>query len=111
MRLAFLPLALVSSLVLTQNPFLQDTPGLDKIDGTIGDSTCGLSHTVAPGLGAAGCTRYCVVRGAHYILISGQRVYQLTGDPKLLDQFAGVPRTLIGHRDGDTFHVMAVASE
>jgi len=94
---------------LSQNPFLQDAPGTERIDGVIGDSACGLSHKIAGGLGAAGCTRYCVTRGAHYILISGQRVYQLTGDPKLLDEFAGVPRTMIGHSEGNTFHLMAIA--
>jgi hypothetical protein len=110
MRFIF-ALVLLSSLALSQNPFRQNEPGLERVEGVIGDSACGSRHTLAPGLGAAECTRYCVVRGAHYILISGERVYQLTGDPKLLDEFAGVPRTMIGHRDGDTFHLTAIASE
>lgn len=109
MRLVLL--ALISALTVSQNRFQQDAPGTERIEGIIGDNVCGLSHTVAPGLGAAGCTRYCVVRGAHYILISGQKIYQITGDAKLLDEFAGVPRTMIGRRDGDTFHLTAIASE
>ena len=84
---------------------------MERIEGVIADSACGATHTVAAGLGAAGCTRYCVVRGARYVLVSGQRVYQLTGDPKLLDEFAGVPRTMIGRREGDTFHLTAIAAE
>ena len=110
MRLIF-SLVLLSTLGLSQNPFRQEAPGQERIEGIIGDSACGLTHTVASGLGAAGCTRYCIVRGAHYILISGERIYQLTGDPKLLDEFAGVPRIMVGRRDGDTFHLTAIASE
>jgi len=108
LMLAFI---ILSTLGVPQNPLRQEAPGLDRIDGVIGDSSCGLSHTVAPGLGAAGCTRYCVVRGAHYILVSGEKIYRLTGDAKLLDEYAGVPRTMIGRRDGDTFHLTAIASE
>lgn len=110
MRFVF-ALVLFSTLAMSQNPLLQNSPDMERIDGIIGDSACGLSHTVAGGLGAAGCTRYCVVRGARYVLISGQRIYQLTGDPKIMDEFAGVPRTMIGHREGDTFHLTAIASE
>lgn len=108
MRFAF-SLVLFSTLAMPQTTFLQNSPDMERIDGIIGDSACGISHTVAGGLGAAGCTRYCVVRGAHYVLISGQHIYQLTGDSKVMDEFAGVPRTMIGRREGDTFHLTAIA--
>lgn len=111
MRVILALLVFLSTLGLSQNPLRQEQPGQDRIDGVIGDGTCGLSHTVAPGLGAAGCTRYCVMHGGHYILISGEKIYKLTGDPKLIDEYAGVPRTMIGRRDGDTFHLTAIASE
>ena len=83
----------------------------EKIKGTIGDSKCGRYHTVVPGDGPAGCTHYCVARGAHFILVTPDQIYQLRGDSKLLSDYAGVPRTIVGTRHGDVIDVTAIESE
>ena len=71
------------------SPGQNSTPDLPGVVGYISDARCGKVHTVEPGMGAAGCARYCVDHGSHYILVSNDKIYQLSGDKKLLENFAG----------------------
>ena len=60
------------------------------IVGVISDSKCGRVHTVDPGMGPTGCSRDCVDnKGAHYVLVTKDKVIPLSGDRKILENYAG----------------------
>ncbi len=81
----------------------------NEIVGYISDSKCGKTHTVQPGSGPAGCTRYCVAnQGAHYILVVGDKIYALSGDPKELDNYAGETVKVRGAVGGGSIKVQSI---
>lgn len=81
----------------------------DGIVGYISDSTCGKIHTVQPGSGAAGCTRYCVLtRHGSYILVVGDKIYTLSGDTKELDNYAGETVRVRGTIGGNAIKVQSI---
>lgn len=83
----------------------------NEIVGSIGDSVCGRVHTVQPGTGAAGCTRYCVLtRHANYILVVGDKIYTMSGDAKELDNFAGETVRVRGTIGGNSIKVQSIAA-
>ena len=56
--------------------------------GIIGDAKCGRAHTVEPGMGPAGCARYCVDnKGSSYILVMKDRVVPLSGNRQILENY------------------------
>lgn len=58
--------------------------------GIISDAKCGRAHTVAAGMGPAGCARYCVDnKGSSYILVTKDRVVPLSGNKQILENYAG----------------------
>jgi hypothetical protein len=96
-----------------ENQRIEQAQGSDQtpgVLGVIGDSKCGRSHTVAPGLMGAGCTRYCInTFGANYILITKDKIYTLTGDKKLLDNYAGVSVRVVGNVGGNSIAVRSIS--
>jgi hypothetical protein len=69
--------------------------------GSIGDSMCGLKHTM-PG-GAKACTVACIKEGSSYILADSEhsRVYKLSNQA-LASRFAGQNVVIRGRLRGDT---------
>ncbi len=88
-----------------QNSNAADLPG---VVGYISDARCGRVHTVEPGMGAAGCARYCVDHGSHYVLVSNDKIYQLSGDKKLLENFAGESVRVQGAVGGSSITVKEI---
>lgn len=86
----------------------QNTPDLPGVFGYISDARCGRIHTVQPGMGPAGCARYCVDHGSHYILVSNDKIYQLSGDKKLLENFAGISVRVQGAVGGSSISVKEI---
>jgi len=80
-----------------------------SVVGIIGDSKCGRMHWDRPGLGPAGCARWCVEHGASYILISNTTIYKLSGNMKLIDNFAGEPVQIKGSVGGGSINVQSIA--
>ena len=79
--------------------------------GMITDSRCGARHRMNSGKTSAECVRSCVRHGAHYVLVDGEKVYGLQGDPAELEKLAGERVNIVGMLEGDTIKVKAVAIE
>jgi hypothetical protein len=75
--------------------------------GIITDARCGPRHADSE-QSASGCARMCVRSGSTYVLVDGDRNYELAGNPTLFDRFAGERVSLIGVLDGDTLRVSSV---
>jgi hypothetical protein len=63
--------------------------------GMITDSRCGARHTDS-GKSASECTRICVRDGSRYVMVDGDKRYELNGKPEQLAQLAGQRVTLTG---------------
>jgi hypothetical protein len=79
--------------------------------GMITDSRCGARHRMNSGKTSAECVRSCVRHGAHYVLVDGEKVYALEGDPAELEKLAGERANIVGMLEGDTIKVKAVVTE
>ncbi len=76
--------------------------------GMITDSRCGARHRMNSGKSSAECVRSCVRHGAHYVLVDGEKVHALEGDPVQLEKLAGERVNVVGMLEGDTIKVKAV---
>jgi len=77
--------------------------------GMITDSRCGARHSRNSGKTSAECVRACLRKGSHFVLVDGEDVHALEGDPVQLDQAAGVRVEVVGLLRGDTIKVKSVA--
>lgn len=75
--------------------------------GVITDAHCGAKHKLrdeAP----ADCTRICVRDGSRYVLVDGDKIYELRGDIVQLNRSAGERVTLTGSLRGNTIDITAM---
>jgi hypothetical protein len=78
-----------------------DEPQVDPLvpghtfSGVITDSRCGSRHTDSR-RSASECARMCVRNGSRYVLVDGERRYELTGAQARFDQLSGEPASLTG---------------
>jgi hypothetical protein len=77
--------------------------------GMITDSRCGARHSRNSGKTSAECVRSCLRKGSHFVLVDGEDVHALEGDPVQLDQAASVRVEVVGLLRGDTIKVKSVA--
>jgi hypothetical protein len=77
--------------------------------GMITDSRCGARHSRTSGKTSAECVRACLRKGSHFVLVDGEDVHALEGDPVQLDQAASVRVEVVGLLRGDTIKVKSVA--
>ena len=61
---------------------------VQSFSGIVTDSHCGAKHTDTE-KSAAECTRTCVRDGSKYLLVNGDKNYEITGDPAQISQLAG----------------------
>jgi hypothetical protein len=78
--------------------------------GMITDSRCGARHSMNSGKTSAECARSCVRNGSRYLLVDGEVIHALEGDPAQLDKLAGERVEVVGLLEGDTIKVKAVAA-
>jgi len=78
-------------------------------NGMITDSRCGARHSRNSGKTSAECARSCVRKGSRYVLVDGEEVHGLEGDPTQLVKLAGVRVEVVGLLEGDTIKVKSVA--
>lgn len=74
--------------------------------GVVSDSHCGAKHSTASDE-AASCVGKCVAGGSKYVLVSGDKVYQLDAQDKFAE-FAGKSVKVTGKLAGDTINVSSV---
>ncbi|HZQ21759.1 MAG TPA: hypothetical protein VFA89_03080 [Terriglobales bacterium] len=89
----------------------QRSHSAQHFSGVISDSICGAKHDRRNNQSAAGCTRFCLARGAHYALVSGDTVYSVHGYEGTLDHYAGQRLTLTGTLEGNTITLSSVPGE
>lgn len=75
--------------------------------GTISDSMCKRKHMM-PGKSDAQCIEECVKGGAHYVLLVGDKVYNLSAKKGQISPFAGKNVQIDGELKGDTITVAAI---
>jgi hypothetical protein len=79
--------------------------------GVISDDHCAARHDMNSGKNPSECTQACVRRGAHYLLVNGDRSYRLEGNPDQLATFSGIRVTLTGSLSGNRINVSSIAGE
>ena len=80
------------------------------VTGVITDDMCGAKHTMMPGKPDAECVRECVKSGAKFAVLSGQKLYILSGKSSELNALAGKKATISGDLNGNTITVSSVAA-
>jgi len=75
--------------------------------GKISDSMCGASHGGNP---APQCTAACIKKGAKYVVVVGDKVYNVANqDAAGLAKYAGEDVKVTGTMDGDTITVAKIS--
>ncbi len=80
---------------------------LSTVSGMVTDSYCGARHSRNSNRSSTECVRYCMHRGASYILVSSGGSYTLRGNKTMFNKFAGQRAKVTGDVDG---HVIGVRS-
>ena len=78
------------------------------VSGVITDARCGARHTDS-GLSASECARTCVRNGSRYLIVNGDKHYELEGDAQQINQLAGQRVSVTGVLDGGTIKVSTVS--
>jgi len=94
---------------MTTSPATQEVTGKRKVlTGVVTDSYCGAQH-VAANRSAAECAKDCISKGAKYVLVDGNRVYELQGDAADVNKLAGQRVQVVGLVEGDVLTVNSIA--
>ncbi|MGB6677763.1 MAG: hypothetical protein WBE44_13800 [Terriglobales bacterium] len=72
--------------------------------GVITDARCSARHMNRE-KNASECSRLCVRHGSNYIIVDGDKKYELIGELRQIPEFAGQRVSLTGVRDGQTIKV------
>ena len=78
--------------------------------GLVTDDRCGGRHDMDSGKSPMECTRMCVRNGAKYVLVEGDKKYELAGNESELDGQAGQRVKIVGSLDGNTIKVTSINS-
>jgi hypothetical protein len=76
-------------------------------EGTVSDSMCEKKHMM-PGKSDADCIKACVKSGSVYVLVTGNKVFSLSGNPADLANFAGKHVKVQGDLNQDTIKISAI---
>jgi hypothetical protein len=76
-------------------------------EGIVSDSMCEKKHMM-PGRSDADCIKVCLKSGSAYVLVTGARVYSLSGNPADLAHFAGKHVKVQGGLNHGTITVSAI---
>jgi hypothetical protein len=78
--------------------------------GLITDDRCGARHDMDSGKSTTECTRMCVRNGSKYVLVEGDKKYDLAGSDSDLEGLAGQRVKVIGSLDRNTIKVDSISS-
>ncbi len=96
------------------NPVSPATPDktTQSFTGTLSDSFCLRKHYMLVGANPAECTRYCIAHDGHYVLMSGDKIYELENQPgAVLMKYAGQQVHVTGNLlNGTTIEIKSVAA-
>ncbi len=80
-----------------------------SFSGVITDSHCGARH-IDSGKSASECTRMCLRNGSKYVLVNGDKSYEIIGDPGQISQLAGQRVKLTGTLAADRIKVTSATA-
>lgn len=102
--------SLTVAMVLFVGALIAQGAETKTLEGTIGDTMCGLKHQMG-NVSAKECTTQCVQMGSQYALIVGDTVYELEGGKASdLEKLAGAKAKVTGAVDGKKIKVTTVAA-
>ena len=78
--------------------------------GLVTDDHCGGRHDMDSGKSTMECTKMCVRNGSKYVLVEGDKKYDLAGNESELDGLAGQRVKIVGSLDGNTIKVASIIS-
>jgi hypothetical protein len=78
--------------------------------GVITDDHCGARHERDSGKNPAECARMCIRNGSSYVLVDGDRKYDLDGSADELGKLAGQRAKVMGTLSGTTIKVSSLTS-
>lgn len=79
-------------------------------DGVLTDDQCGPRHDMGSSQSPAECAQTCVRNGGHYVVVSGDKRYKLTGREDLA-MLAGARVTVAGTLTGDTIKITSITAD
>jgi len=88
-------------------PAVSQVYASQPLEGVISDSMCGREH-MATGKTPAQCVKECIRNNSHYVLVTKDKIYNLTGKPQAVAPFAGKRVRIEGALDRDTVKVEAI---
>ena len=88
-------------------PAIQQAHAAQTFNGTVSDSMCEKKHMM-PGKTPAECIADCVKAGSTYVLVTGDKVYTLSGKPQSIAKFAGKHVSVQGGVNGTTITAEAI---
>lgn len=88
-----------------RNNIRQSGINYQPISGVITDSECGARHNKDANMSATECARFCARNGSRYVLVDGEKRYELKGDAEEFSKLAGQRVTITGSRNADTVTV------
>jgi hypothetical protein len=109
-----LAFAAVTAAIGGESAQAADEPQLDPItteqtfSGVITDARCDARHTNRQ-KNASECSRVCVRHGSNYVIIDGDKKYELIGELRQIAEFAGQRVSLAGVLDGQTIKVSSAS--
>jgi hypothetical protein len=78
--------------------------------GVVTDTRCGAKHSAAIGDTASDCTLRCVRAGEQFILVDGESIHLLEGDPLALKRAAGQRVKIVGTLSGGKISVTSIVA-
>ena len=100
--------------VIGESAQAADEPQVEPIttertfSGVITDARCGARHT-NPEKNASECSHLCVRHGSNYIVVDGDKKYELIGELRQIAEFAGQRVRFTGVLDGQTIKVSSTS--
>lgn len=85
-------------------------PDAVTVAGLITDNHCGARHSQASDMTAAQCAKMCVRNGSSYLLVDGDKRYELQGKTAEIEKLAGQRATVSGSMRGNTLEVSSIST-
>jgi hypothetical protein len=89
----------------------QEAPAasVESFTGLVTDDHCRARHDMGSDKSPSECAKVCVRNGAAYVLVDGDKAYNLEGNTEEIGRVSGRRVTLFGSLEGSTIQVSSIA--